>query len=154
MSKTKKRKVAKPVEVWEGMTRARLDAIGKYFRWCADTLNLRDWMIVVSHASLAPDDDALACVDATYGRRHATITLSWNFAGLTREEQRHVIVHELVHLLLEPGMARLRKALPQTVGEQTAQVILESVRLDNEYAVDGITDMLAKTFPLPKGTTR
>ena len=127
--------------------------LGQYVRDRADDLALRDWTFTIAHdpPSHAP---ALAETRPVYGRRLAAIRFCVEFRELTDDEQRHVVIHELLHCHLADlqhqtgSESRLEKALGQS-GSLALAGIAQSI----EYAVDAITDGIAEHHPLIAWTT-
>lgn len=141
------KKAADPM-VWARMPEARFEQILGYMRAVADRLGLRDWTITVMRAPLDDDDDAAARIVPTYGRRQAKIWLAYVFNEWDAEEQRHVIVHELLHLTVEPLFARLSHTLPKVLGAPIYDLLMASIKLDAEYQNDALADFIAPLFPL------
>lgn len=137
--------------MWPTMPRKDFRRIGRYVRTCANTLMLHDWTIVLVHEALPADDDAHACVECTYGRKHLAITLGYNFLKQSPEEQRHIIVHELLHVHFNDVELPLREgeAAWNLLGRPAAYVLFHQVRHAVERGVDGIADAVATSFPLP-----
>ena len=112
----------------------------------ADEMELRDWTIVLSDKP-APED-ALGYVKVTYGRKLATIDLTPDFRDCDLEEQRHTVVHELVHCHLEPATNMVLNDLEEPLGKQADQIFWEGFKRQNEYAVDALASAIAKHMPL------
>lgn len=152
MTKKKAKKRSKIVEMmWPTMSRKRFLELGQYVRDRADNLGLRDWTLELRHVALDPDDDALACVVTTYGRRFAMITLGYNFATEKPEIQRHTIVHELLHIWFDQVERPVRDggAVWQLIGKPAGLVLFNEVRDAVEHGVDAIAAAIAGGFPLP-----
>jgi hypothetical protein len=80
------------------MTRKqRVQAWGKYVRMIASMLALKDWTLVLS-CDRPDDGNATAAIYAVPGRKRAYLYLSDGFLEDDDPvDQRHSIVHELVH---------------------------------------------------------
>jgi hypothetical protein len=113
-----------------------------YVRQLADLLRLKDWRIVVNED--LPPEDSLASCNPVPGRKYAAIRLGESFLTDDRAEQRHTLVHELLHCHLGP-LHRLLEAHDATP---------PSVRLALEYTVDGLADAISPLLPLPPASTR
>ena len=126
-------------EDWEVLT--------DYIRARADDLALRDWTFVVRHDP-PTEQAALAETTPIEGRRHAALRFCVEFRELTDDEQRHVVVHELLHCHLGQlqHLVDSSSQLRRTLGEHGAG-ILGPIALAIEYAVDGISDGIAGHYP-------
>lgn len=124
------------------------EVLGRYLREVADTLGLRDWTLLVKHDPPA-SVEALAEVRPTEGRKHATVRVCIEFRELTDEEQRAVVVHELLHchLAVVQHLTAGGSQLGGMLGG-SGSGILDAIRLAIEYAVDGISDAIAAHYPL------
>lgn len=125
-------------------------ALGEYVRDTADKLELRDWTFNVEHAALPSEDglSTLADVTCTDGRKLATVRVCENFRERDPEEQRHVIVHELVHCHLTQLQDQCESDLHSLIGRPADTVFELSFRRNLEYAVDALASALAKHQPL------
>lgn len=122
--------------------------VGDYLRSCADAMELRDWHIDYSREELDADGDAAADVDVLYGRKRARIRLRAGFKDLPREDQRHIVAHELVHCHVEVLLDMARNDLEQLLGKPADHVFWLSYKRQLELAVDGLTTAIAKHLPL------
>lgn len=114
-----------------------------YIRQLADALHLRDWRIEVSE-ELPAGENSIASCQPVYGRKYAVIRLSEGFLNDDHDEQRHTVIHELLHCHTGP-MNRLLEA---------EESFTASVRQTMEYMVDGLADAIAPLLPLPPASTR
>lgn len=134
------------------MTKRERAALGRYVRWIANELELRDWTITIDDD---PCDEAFAArVECTEGRKHATISFNERFTTYAPEDQRQTIVHELVHAHLAVCWRMVQTDLVNPLGHEGYGFFCDSYRRAQEYAVDAIADALAKHMPLiawPKG---
>ena len=78
------------------------------------------------------------------GRKYANLRLGECFLVDAAEEQRHTIVHELLHCHLGP-MTRMIEA---------HDGMPPAAMLALEYCVDGLADAIAPLLPLPPVSTR
>lgn len=150
MSKTKKKPKAREM-MWPTMSRKDFARYGQYVRDRADNLGLRDWTFTLKHVALDPDDDALAMIETTYGRRFATITLGYHFHTEKPEIQRHTVVHELLHVWFDQVELPVREgeAIWALVGKPAGKVLFHQVRNAVEHGVDAIATAISDGFPLP-----
>lgn len=128
------------------MTKRDRKALGRYIRWVADAMELRDWHFSLDHE---PCEERLvgSCV-CTNGARHATIAVSGNFREIDPEEQRETIVHELVHVHWETCWKMVQSDLGDALGKPVYYVFADSFRRGMEYGVDGLAKAIAKHMPL------
>lgn len=128
------------------MTRREFAALGRYVRWVANEMGLRDWTIEVSH-DRAPSD-CNAFVTNTYGRKLATIRFCSDFRTLSPEDQRHTVAHELVHCHLESATNMVLNDLEECLGKPADRVFWSSFKRQMEYGVDALAAAYAKHLPL------
>lgn len=131
------------------MTLNERKRLGKYVRNIANTLGLRDWQL-----NLMPDEpdtkEAHAAVACTYGRKIASIWFASGFELLEPQEQRHVIVHELLHIHFDRVLTLSSQALPAAMGAPAWGVFDEAMRDHIEHGVDAVAEAIADAFPLPE----
>ncbi|MCE5200832.1 MAG: hypothetical protein ABFD54_05755 [Armatimonadota bacterium] len=120
-----------------------------YIREVADKLGLRDWELILKDES-PQDEDALAEIVPVEGRKRASIYLNKNFRDLSLGEQRHTIVHELLHCHLKSATDIIRLDLweSRVLSQSVYDVLIGGYRRQIEYAVDAIADAVACHFPL------
>lgn len=117
----------------------------RYMERVADLCELRDWRIVWDGPIDEDDTSAGHCV-TVYGRKVARISLS---KGMTPEQLRHALVHELVHCHTDPASALVQRDLEALLEERVDRAFWLGFRRAFEYGVDGIATALAKHVPLP-----
>lgn len=111
-----------------------------YARHLADLLGLKDWEIEVLDEP-PPSDDAYAHVHCVFGRKRALIRLSDNFLRGSNTDQRHAIVHELLHChFTHPD---------QVAGKAMTEEEYGVYHLAHEYGIDGVAIAIAQFLPLP-----
>lgn len=126
--------------------------IGKYIRWMANELELRDWTIFLSHKE--PDDhDHGACIRCIYGQKKAELKLRGDFFEASLEEQRQTIAHELIHLHLS-GIRWQFNNIGNNLPGPLFDAIWLGIHDQIEFATESMADVAAKHLPLPrpKGT--
>lgn len=125
--------------------------LATYLREAADELGLRDWHLLLKHEPPL-DDEVLAEVRTTYGRKHATIRVCLEFRELSSDEQRMVIIHELVHCHHATLGHIVRRALKDTLGT-SGELLLVAVDAEFEHMVDAIATEWATRLPHVPWTT-
>lgn len=131
------------------MTTAEHKRLAKYVRRVANALGLHDWTINV----LADEPDmaeAGADVHCIYGRRIANIRFAADFALMEPDVQRHIVVHELLHIHFDRALQLCQSALPAVMGAPAYSVFDEALRDHMEHGVDAVADALACAFTLPE----
>ena len=122
------------------MTDPRRQAWVPYIRDIADRLRLRDWTVRVKDDGPEGRDDH-ASVQCVYGRKLANIRLSDEFLGDDPEEQRHTVVHELLHCHLVDGWWYAHGRLDDAGRDAFTRFM--------EKGIDGLADAIAPLMPLP-----
>jgi hypothetical protein len=130
----------------ERMRKRDRKALGRYIRWCADAMELRDWTIELMHDPCEPDCNA--SVEIVYGRKFARVFVNQDFRAYDPERQRHTIVHELVHLHLESACSMVRNDLEHYLPRPVDHVFWEGYKRQVEYGVDALASAIAKHLPL------
>ena len=126
----KKRTESKPLT-----RRARF---AEYVSRIAGDMRLRDWKLFIGEDVPSGDDTTADCYPIP-GRKYATIRFSESFLRDTPEDQRHTIVHELIHCHL----AQIQRVIEVKLDNDAI------VRNQLEYAVDALADVIAPLLPLP-----
>lgn len=122
-------------------------ALERYVGVLKAALGLVSWNVTVSWTEWA-DETTDAQVVPVDGRHLATVFLGPGFGTLDFEEQREVLVHELLHLHTAPmvyGVEEAFKLLPDKAG----QLASAQFSRHEEYAVDAIAASVAVLLPLP-----
>lgn len=122
--------------------------MANYLRDLADRLELRDWTVRFLHEPC--DDGALAECCVTYGRKWVDVQVCRQFLDMPAGEQRHTLVHELVHChfdAVEGVMRDARRA--DAVPKRAARLIGEAQRRAIEHGVDAVAEALAAHMPMP-----
>jgi hypothetical protein len=114
-----------------------------YLRYLADALHLRDWRVDV-YEDPPEDPTATASCCPISGRKVAIVRVAESFLTDGPAEQRHTLVHELIHCHFGPPwrMLEAHGSLPP------------AALLAMEYGVDGLADAIAPLLPLPPASTR
>ena len=109
-----------------------------YVRQIADSIALKDWPVEIREDPPSTAG-AIASVDDSRGRKLAWIHLGDGFFSESRVEQRHTVVHELVHVHLMEYIGAVRR---RTDDDALLNEIME-------YAVDSLANAIAPLLPLP-----
>lgn len=141
------RDLSEDEELWVGMTNAEMRYLEGYLLKLARLLRIRNWAFRVMHHPLDTDDSAIAKVEPIPHRCIADIKLCWNFAQYPPEAKRQVLVHELLHCVIEPMIAIPRMSLCSQLGQPAYDVFWEVFRQQMEYAVDHLADVIAPHMP-------
>jgi hypothetical protein len=129
------------------MSRAAFDALGDYVRDVADRMGLRDWHFDLMAVPLADDDEALACITCTYGRKRARISVCHDWNTLKPEDRRKAIVHELVHPHFDSALDLVNRQIGNLVGNAAGEVFRASHTERMEFGVDAMADVIAPLMP-------
>jgi|LakMenE18May11ns_1017448.scaffolds.fasta_scaffold9587420_1 hypothetical protein len=130
---------------WNNTLRAQLE---DYLKELSLLMKLTDWDIRIDWARKA-DNDNLAEIIATYGQKRAVLRLGRKFLRDTAGDQRHTLVHELVHCHISNIMDLVWTTHDQVLTNKQAKMLEPSFELSMETTVDGIADALAPMMPLP-----
>jgi hypothetical protein len=137
------------------MTKPEWKELGRYIRWCADGLGLRDWTLELLHepASSPKDDDhseTIACVHVTSGRKFAVVKVAANFRMRPPKEQRHAIIHELLHCHLDGPWRSIGDELYQSERLTATEygMVKSSFSRASEIVCDDIAAAVAHHYPL------
>ena len=130
---------------WNNTLRVQLE---EYLKELSLLMKLTDWDIRIDWARKA-DNDNLAEIIATYGQKRAVLRLGRKFLRDTAGDQRHTLVHELVHCHISNIMDLVWTTHDQVLTNKQAKMLEPSFELSMETTVDGIADALAPMMPLP-----
>lgn len=133
--------------VWDGMPRVQFEALKKYVGYLADEMKLADWNFQVS---LEPSgEDAWAEISITWGRKWAIIAVCKDFLKLKSNEQRHAMVHELIHCHNDGARALIRTAITEQFGQLSWGLLSNGLQREIELATDGLADVIAPHLDPP-----
>lgn len=130
---------------------------GEYLRATADRVGLRDWTFRLQRSLIedeADDENKIygAQVDFIDGRRLADVKLGEAFVTrMTPAEQRHAIVHELMHCHFSAAWRHVEHDLDVFLGKPTYIAFFDSFERNMEFGLDAVTDALERHVPLPPG---
>lgn len=112
----------------------QLDTIGS-------ALGLHGWRI---HIEAEPAGDGRSAeVSVVYGRKIANVNLCHDWWDIAAAERHHVLVHEMLHVLMDPLKTYLYAALPTLVGQPAWHAVAEAIRQHDEQATDQLASVLA-----------
>ena len=130
----------------DNLTPTDWDNIGAYVAELRDKLGLHVWSIYIEHKPCSKRYQA--SIRPVYGRTHACVRLCRTWPELSREEQRHTLIHELLHLQFVPLQSAIRHIEP-IVGDDVFYILNETHTEGLEYAIDAIAFTLTGLFDLP-----
>jgi hypothetical protein len=111
-----------------------------------EPMRVRDWGITLTEEFAA--EDAGASVSVIYGRNRANIQIAQDFDTYEPEEQRQMIVHELMHIHAQP----MGSVLQRVTESRTEAWLLLATAFHSEaleHMVDLMAEIVAAYVPLP-----
>lgn len=135
-----------PDPVWNGMPRSDFKRFGRYLRRAADMLGLRDWAFNLRWTP-CEDGDAMASINCISGQKRASIFLTMEFADLPEHQQRHALIHELLHCHFN-AMDTVLYTACGPLGSVAFGILQSNHHNEVEMAVDAIASEIAQLFPL------
>ena len=122
-------------------------ALYLYIQELASLAGLKEWELYLSDEK--PDEeDTGACINVTYGRRHAIIRISPGWPDWSDKQLRDNMLHELIHCHIEPMHWSINNV--QAHLGLSAFNIFEGAFIDAmEIAVDNMAIAWATTLPYP-----
>lgn len=128
------------------MTPKQRRAIERHVVRLAPELGLDGWVF-----NLHPDEaegGKAAAVSCVYGRRIAHVYFCTDWWDLPPLERQHVLVHELIHVVLDSTTTYLSETLPDLLGQPTWRAVDSAHRQHMEHAVDQLATTLAPHLPV------
>lgn len=135
-----------PDPVWPGMSRATFKRIGLYLRFAADRVGLRDWAFNLRWTYYTENEDAIAAVNVIEGQKRATVWLCKEFSDMPEPEQRHALIHELLHCHLD-AIEQCVWSVTSLIGQPAHSLFRTNVHDQIELAVDAIAVEWATMLP-------
>lgn len=117
-----------------------------YIHRIADAILLKDWTFTLERTG-PESTTAEAQIFLCYGMRRGDLSVPPKFFAQTPEEQRHLIVHELVHAHFEDLDEHVRLYTNEQEGSGYFQ---QAYKREREVAVDTLAMALAQFLPLPE----
>lgn len=154
-----------------GMTNEEFAELGKYIRFVADRLGLRDWFFSLRYEAAEERDNdqgdlnethpgAGATIDPVYGKKFANVWVCRDFRDIDPERQRVWICHELIHIHLDLIDTLTRNEFRTMMGEMAYNAWRPGFVYGVEHAVNALAEVIGPTVPLinwpdkSKGNTR
>lgn len=128
------------------MNRADQKELGRYVRFVADEMGLRDWTFNLYYE--CDEDDCYAVCRTTYGRKQADIRFCDDFRDMKPDAQRHTVIHELLHCHFAAAQDLPRNELLRQLGQSAYDLFMGAYRQAQEYGIDGVADAIEKHYPL------
>jgi hypothetical protein len=135
------------------MTDRQYRSLARYIFKLAKDLGLGH-MELSLHAEPPEGDhglEAAASFEGTYGRQRGAIRVNKDFGHYSPVEQRHVIVHELIHAHTEHLREYVRTSLPGHLSQPAFQMFMSGYTQQDELFTDALADAIAPKFPLWDG---
>lgn len=119
----------------------------RYARDLADLMGLRDWSVDVDHEPTKSGFDAQVRIPD--GRREIHLAFCERFDQLEPDEQRHAIVHELVHPHLSRVWSTVQDGATEAFGGVALRMFMSAVHREVEHSVDALAAIIARNMPEP-----
>ena len=130
-----------------GWRAADLVALADYLEALAGTLELKHWNVNVDLDTVP--EDCFAQIETIWAQTNAILQLTDGFLELDPEVQRATLVHELLHLHLNPvgelSDETLRDAMSKPLVAMHGRVLWHAL----EQRVDLLSQVIAPSLPLP-----
>jgi hypothetical protein len=126
--------------------RDRWDDLESYVADLQAALNVANWKVSVARE--ASDVDAWADINPHEQNHTAELRVSHDFWKQTPEQQREVLVHEILHLVTA-RLDQTVEALEDAMGKVLWAVFEPQYENATERAVDQLARIIAPTIPLP-----
>lgn len=121
-----------------------------WFLAVRDALGLADWTVII--AEDPAEDGYDAYINVLPGQRRAVLHLGERFMEEPPSEQRHTIVHELLHLHLHEVQAIVDRSA-EHLGTAAGAILSTEHRNFLEHGVDAIATAISPLLPeAPNGT--
>jgi hypothetical protein len=111
-----------------------------YLAYLKARMRLTDWEIVLDEDEA--QERAMADIGVVPGRKVATLRLCRGFEGLSPQQQRHAMVHELNHVHLF-RMVLASEDCEEYMSRREYRRYRRGLYREMEYAVDGVSDYVA-----------
>lgn len=127
-----------------------------FVRWASEIASVLvpGWDVRLHFAdpgSTGDGSDAIASVECIWGRRKAAITVSPDIFSCVPEEQREVIVHELVHVIHYGVKALVTATVAPMIGQSAWTAFEPGLTKADEDSTDAMARAIAPLFPLWEG---
>lgn len=129
------------------MKKSERKILGEYLRATADAMELRDWNVVLSREPC--DDDTFAQCRCRYGTKRIEVKVPKDFpTATTLEEQRHTLIHELVHAHTDGAWKVVEEDFAGALGREARALLMASYTREIEVGINALASALAKHLPL------
>lgn len=139
------------------MTSKEKKALLTYVRMIADRMGLRDWRFDVLEQEPETGKEyegtnfqASASCEPTPNQRRASLRFADDFSSKSRDEARHILVHELLHCHMAAVYECGRNGVLDQLSQSTYNMFMFSFTQAWETAIDAIAIAWAEKLPLPK----
>ncbi len=124
------------------------DVLRAYVEMVAGKLHLRDWAFGIAREGAGPEHAAY--VSRRFGQREATVWFSSDFRSRDPGEQRDTVVHEVMHVHLDPMMQVIRNDLRESrcLTPREYDLLHATMMREVEEANDRICRAFAEFLPL------
>lgn len=120
-----------------------------YVQACLPLLRLDGWIIYISESLINPSEASCARIKTIAGKREAILELSQYFYDADPEEQRIVVAHELIHVIVDSMETVLYNAA-EHMGPVLFPFVSKCFRDAEEVAVDELSKVIAPLLPIEK----
>lgn len=110
-------------------------------------MGLRDWSVDVDHEPSQSGFDAQVRIPD--GRREIHLAFGEGFDHLEPDEQRHAVVHELVHPHLARIWSTVQDGATEAFGGIALRMFTQAVHREVEHSVDALAAIIARNMPEP-----
>lgn len=117
----------------------------------AELLGLERWSILVDWEEPA-DSSSYAKTNTVDGRYTAIVHVAEDFPSWPERVLHLAVVHELLHVALDPTNNIIRHDLTDFLSQETYNAVWNAYRRSHEYAVDALAHALTPLLPTPKET--
>ncbi len=127
-----------------------------FVRWVSDiaAILVPGWDVRLHFSdpgTIADGAEAIASVECIWGRRKASVTVSPDIVNCGPEEQREVVVHELVHVIHYGVKALVTTTVAPMIGSSAWVAFEPGLTKADEDSTDAMARAIAPFFPLWEG---
>lgn len=127
---------------------ARCSRLARYARDVADAMCLRDWAVLIDHDPSPAGTSAQ--VRMADDRRELAVAVCADWERLAPDEQRHALVHELVHPHLRDVWSSVEDGALEAFGGMAYRLYVQAVRRQVERSTDALAQVIAPYMPEPE----
>ena len=124
-----------------------VDSLAEYAFDIANRIGLSDWRLCVRVGTLSDPEHGVE-VSTHPGAKVAYIVFREDWSQGSAKDLRESVMHELIHLYTRPikDVVLTQESL---LGSMITNLIYEPMTVQEEYAVDMISRIWARSMPLP-----